>query len=57
VYLPDKSDATTILAFDTFRTKAETITGRKITQLRTDRAYDSKAWEDYCQRHGITHDS
>ena len=56
VYLPDKSDATTILAFDTFRTKAETITGRKITRLRTDRAYDSKAWEDYCQRHGITHE-
>ena len=56
VYLPDKSDATTIPAFDTFRTKAETTTGRKIRRLRTDRAYESKAWEDYCQQHGITHE-
>ena len=56
VYLPDKSDATTILAFDTFRTTAETITGKKVRRLRTDRAYESKAWEDYCQRHGIIHE-
>ena len=56
IYLPDKSDATTILAFDTFRTKAETITGKKIRRLRTDRAFESKAWEDYCQKHGIIHE-
>ena len=30
VYLPNKSDDTTIQAFDTFHVKAETITGRKI---------------------------
>ena len=30
VYLPDKSDATTIQAFDNFCTKAETATGKKI---------------------------
>ena len=29
-YLPDKSDAMTIAAFDAFHTKAETTTGRKI---------------------------
>ena len=39
VYLSDKSDATTILAFEVFCAKAETVTGRKICQMRTDRAY------------------
>ena len=29
-YLRDKSDATTIEAFDTFQTQAETVTGKKI---------------------------
>ena len=37
VYLSDKSDATTIPAFKVFRAKAETITGRKICRIRTDR--------------------
>ena len=36
VYLPDKSDATTIQAFDNFHTKAEMATGKKIHQLWTD---------------------
>jgi hypothetical protein len=56
VYLSDKSDATTILAFDNFRIKAETLTGRKIRRLRTDRAFESAAWEDYCKSHGIIHE-
>jgi hypothetical protein len=33
IYLPDKSDETTIPAFDAFRTKAETATGRKICRM------------------------
>jgi hypothetical protein len=56
VYLPDKSDATTISAFNDFCTRAETMTGRKIRRLWTDRAYESIAWKEYCQRHGITHE-
>jgi transposase InsO family protein len=55
-YLLDKSDATTLSTFEVFRAKAETITGRKIRRLRTDRAYESSAWGEYCQRHGITHE-
>ena len=55
-YLPDKSDATILSTFETFRAKAETTTGRKIRRLRTDRAYESLAWGDYCQLHGITHE-
>src|ERR1700679_450425 len=55
-YLPDKSDATTIHAFEIFHTRAETTTGKKLHRLRTDRAYESAAWGEYCQRHGITHE-
>ena len=55
VYLLDKSDSTTLLTFEIFCTKAETATGRKVHQLRTDRAYKSSAWGEYCQQHGITH--
>jgi Reverse transcriptase (RNA-dependent DNA polymerase)/Pol polyprotein, beta-barrel domain/GAG-pre-integrase domain/gag-polypeptide of LTR copia-type len=56
VYLSDKSDATTIPAFDNFRIKAENLTGRKIRRLRTDRAFESAAWEEYCRSHGIIHE-
>jgi transposase InsO family protein len=56
VYLSDKSDTTTISAFDNFRIKAETLTGRKIRRVRTDRAFESAAWEDYCKSHGIIHE-
>lgn len=35
-YLADKSDSTTVASFEVFRTKAETMTGRKIHRLRTD---------------------
>ena len=48
VYLPNKSDDTTIQAFNTFCVKAETITGRKIRRLQTDWAFESAAWEEYC---------
>ena len=55
-YLSDKSDITTLSVFDVFRAKAEKLTGKKIRHVRTDRAFESKAWEDYCQLHGITHE-
>ena len=55
-YLSDKSDISTIAAFDAFRAKAEALTGRKIRRLRTDRAYESAAWEEYCKHHGIVHE-
>jgi len=48
-YLADKSDASTIPAFDTFRARAESMTGRRIRRLRTDRVYESKSWEEYCR--------
>src|SRR5277367_5508630 len=44
-YLPDKSDSTTLGTFDIFHTQAETLTGKKIRRLRTDRAFDSAAWK------------
>jgi len=55
-YLSDKSDASAIAAFDGFRVEGESLSGRKIRRLRTDRAYESSAWHDYCQNHGIIHE-
>ena len=55
-YLSDKSDSSTITAFDTFRAKAESLTNRKIRRLRTNRAYQSTAWADYCCIHSIIHE-
>ena len=55
-YLPDKSDRTTIMAFEAFWTSAETVTGKKTRHLQTDRAYESNAWGEYCQRHRIAHE-
>lgn len=55
-YLPDKSDTTTIPTFDAYRTRAETTTGKKLCRIRTDRAYDSAAWDEYCKCYGITHE-
>lgn len=55
-YLSDKSDASTIPVFEVFCAKAETTTGKRIRRLRTDRAYESSAWGEYCQRHGIMHE-
>ena len=55
-YLSDKSDATMVSTFEIFCAKAETATGKKIRQIRTDRAYESSAWGEYCQQHDITHE-
>ena len=55
-YLSDKSDSSTIAAFDAFRVEAESLSGHKVRRVRTDRAYDTSAWNDYCQRHGIVHE-
>ena len=55
-YLHDKSDLTTLATFEIFRAQAETVTGKKIRRLRTDRAYELAAWGEYCQRNGITHE-
>jgi len=55
-YLSDKADSSTIPAFDTFRAKAESLTDRKIRRLRTDRAFETSAWEDYCKLHNIVHE-
>jgi len=55
-YLSDKSDSSTIAAFDVFRVEAESMSGHKVRRLRTDRAYDTSAWGDYCQKNGITHE-
>ena len=55
-YLSDKLDATTLAAFDAFQTKSETLTRRKIRCLRTDGAFNTGAWREYDQRHGITHE-
>ena len=53
-YLTNKSDSTTLNAFDIFRTQAETFTGHKIRRLRSDGAFDTAIWKDYCQQQGIT---
>ena len=55
-YLADKSDSSTIAAFNAFQIQAESLMGHKIQRLRTDGAYSSAAWEDYCQKHGIVHE-
>jgi hypothetical protein len=55
-YLSDKSDSSTIPAFDDFRVKAEAMTTYKIRRLRTDNAYKSVAWDEYCRKHGIIHE-
>ena len=56
VYLSDKSDVTMVSTFEIFHAKAETATGKKIRRIRTDRAFESSAWGEYCQQHGITHE-
>ena len=52
-YLADKSDATTLASFETFRTFSETSTGNKICRLRSDGTFGTGAWKDLCERHGI----
>ena len=55
-YLADKSDISTIGAFDVFQARAETLTGQKIHRLRTDGAFNSSAWTEYLQKYGISHE-
>ena len=52
-YLADKSDATTLASFETFRTFAEMSTGNKICRLRSDGTFGTGAWKDLCECHGI----
>ena len=52
-YLADKSDSSTTTAFNIFRTQSEAITGRKIRRLRSDGAFNTLAWRDFCQQLGI----
>src|SRR6266545_4885277 len=44
-YLSDKSDSSTIAAFDSFWAVAESLLGRKVRRVHTDRAYDMSAWK------------
>ena len=53
-YLADKSDSTTLAAFETFQAHAESLSGKKIRRLHTDGAFETTTWKDYCQRNSIT---
>ena len=55
-YLSDKSDSSTIAAFDTFRVEAKSLLNRKVRRIHTDWAYDTSAWRDYCLHHRIIHE-
>ena len=55
-YLADKSDSTTLAAFDTFRTQAEKMTGHPIRRIQSDGAFETTTWKEYCQRNGIVHE-
>lgn len=55
-YLSDKSNSTTLAAFDAFRTQAEKTTGRTVHRIRSDGAFETATWKDYCQRNGIVHE-
>ena len=55
-YLSDKSDASTIATFNDFHVKGEALSGHKVRRLRTDHAFESMAWEDYCHSHNILHE-
>jgi len=54
-YLSDKSDASTIAAFDKFRVDTELLSSRKVRHICTNQAFDTSAWRDYCQCHEIIH--
>ena len=56
-YLADKSDATTLAAFDEFRAKVEALTGgKKVRRVRSDGAFESPAWQNYYKSHSILHE-
>ncbi len=54
-YLSNKSDLSTIAAFDMFQVDAESLSGHTIRRVQTDRAYDTSTWREYCLKHGIVH--
>jgi hypothetical protein len=56
-YLPDKSDGSTIPAFDEYRVAAERQTGQKVKRVRTDNAFNSGKWDEYFKTHGIIHET
>lgn len=56
-YLRDKSDASTIRAFEEYRAMAEKQTGRAIKRVRTDNAFNSAEWTAYFATHGIIHET
>ena len=56
-FLANKSDATIMEAFDIFQKGAETLTGMKIHQIHSDGAFNSGAWINFYQKHGILHES
>jgi len=55
-YLSNKSNSSTIAAFEAFRVEAESLSGYKVHRICTDRVYDTSAWGDYCLCHGIVHE-
>ncbi len=56
-FLKDKSDDTTIKAFDDYRVLLEKQTGQQIKRVRTDNAFNSHAWSEYFKTHGIVHET
>ncbi|SJL16297.1 uncharacterized protein ARMOST_19817 [Armillaria ostoyae] len=52
-FLADKSDETTIQAFNNFRVLAENQTGQRIKRLHADNAFAGLKWVNYCKEHGI----
>lgn len=57
-YLPDKSDATTLAAFEDFRVRVEALAGnKKLRRIRSDGAFDSPAWRDYYTSRGVIHET
>ena len=54
-YLADKSNSTTLAAFETFCTQAEKMTGCPIHCIQSDGAFDTTTWKEYCQHNGIIH--
>ncbi len=52
-FLADKSDETTVGAFDRWRKLAETQTERKVKRVKADHVFARTKWVDYCAEHGI----
>jgi hypothetical protein len=55
VYLHDKSDTSTIPAFDEYRVMAEKQTRRAVKNVRTDNAFNLAEWKEYFRTHSIIH--